>query len=107
MTRFLDGPAAGVVLSLQQAPLYLRVVRNAQGTWDALDKLEDSPAAGEECYAYRRTSIERYVHVDYVDGGKRRALLLTDATYSYLFIQGSMLDFSSWRAWYHKQAGGE
>lgn len=25
MTRFLDGPAAGIILELQRAPLYLRV----------------------------------------------------------------------------------
>jgi|GEM_PF-6502906 len=28
MTRFLDGPAAGVVLALRRAPLFLRVVCN-------------------------------------------------------------------------------
>jgi len=30
MTKFLDGPAAGVVLSLRGSPLLLRVVRDLE-----------------------------------------------------------------------------
>ena len=49
MTRFLDGPAAGVLLALRRAPLYLRVVYHAkrEEPWDALDQLADVPGEHE------------------------------------------------------------
>lgn len=37
MVRFLDGPAAGLVLWLRRAPLYLRVTLDARAHFDALD----------------------------------------------------------------------
>jgi len=53
MAKFLDGPAAGVSLSLRRAPMLLRVVQNRETkTWDALDQLTDSPADNEDIYLY-------------------------------------------------------
>lgn len=43
MTTFTDGPAAETVLELRRAPKFLRVVRDADGTVDALDQLNDTP----------------------------------------------------------------
>lgn len=52
MTRFIDGPAQGHVLSLARAPHFLRVVVNRAGVVDGLDQLDDTPEAGEKLYAY-------------------------------------------------------
>lgn len=51
-TNFIDGPAAGTVLSLQRAPLMLRVVVDRDGKVDALDLLADSPKPNESVYCY-------------------------------------------------------
>lgn len=54
MTRFEDGPAAGVNLSLRRAPMFLRVVQNNQtGEWDALDQLDDTPEKNETIFVYK------------------------------------------------------
>jgi hypothetical protein len=58
MTRFVNGPAAGITLGLRRAPLYLRVARmddvDGKVTWDALDQLDDKVRPGETLYAYRK-----------------------------------------------------
>jgi len=64
MSRFLDGPAAGVSLSLGRSPVFLRVVRDPSGKWDALDQLGDSPAPNEEIHVYWRVSDPVIAHVD-------------------------------------------
>lgn len=64
MSNFLDGPAAGATLSLGRSPYFLRVVRAAGGKWDALDQLEDTPAANEEIHVYRIASEPIIAHVD-------------------------------------------
>jgi len=51
-TKFIDGPAAGTVLSLQRAPLMLRVVVDKDGKVDALDQLADSPKPNESVHCY-------------------------------------------------------
>lgn len=51
-TNFIDGPAAGTVLSLQRAPLMLRVVVDKDGKVDALDQLADSPKPNESVHCY-------------------------------------------------------
>ncbi len=52
-TRFLDGPASGLELSLRRAPTFLRVVCDHNGDLDALDQLDDVAEEGERLYAYR------------------------------------------------------
>lgn len=54
MTSFLNGPAKGKSLMLHRSPLFLRVVEKAE-EWDALDQVNDSPAAGETIHVYERT----------------------------------------------------
>jgi hypothetical protein len=52
--RLLDGPAAGSTLSLQRAPVYLRVVIDPAGKVDALDQLDDMPEDDEVVYVYTK-----------------------------------------------------
>lgn len=66
MTKFTDGPAAGVVLGLRRAPKFLRVVVNRfaeKPEFDALDQLTDRPEPNEVVYAYRQVKYEGHVHV--------------------------------------------
>lgn len=56
MFRFLDGPAAGATLNLQRAPLFLRVVIDANGKIDALDQLTDEPTETEAIHVYRQVA---------------------------------------------------
>jgi len=51
--RFLDGPAAEARLNLRRAPLFLRVVIDADGKVDALDQLTDEPTETEAIHVYR------------------------------------------------------
>lgn len=62
MITFEDGPAAGVVLDLVRAPVYLRVVVDRRtGEVDALDQVGESPRMGEDVHVYRRVGqAERY-----------------------------------------------
>lgn len=50
----LDGPAKGQHLMIRRCPLFLRMVQNARGQWDALDQVEDDPKVGETVYVYER-----------------------------------------------------
>jgi hypothetical protein len=64
VVTFLDGPAAGVVLMLRRAPLYLRAVRDSQdGEWDALDRLGDEATSVERVTVYRRVGKARGCHI--------------------------------------------
>lgn len=72
MIRFEDGPAGGQVLQLRRAPLYLRVTHDPDGKWDALDQLDDQPAAGETITVYRRVGEAGVVHIDYTERATRR-----------------------------------
>jgi hypothetical protein len=64
VTRFIDGPAAGTVLSLKRSPLFLRAVQDPlDGKWDALDQLDDAPRPGERIVVYRKTEDRGMVHL--------------------------------------------
>lgn len=66
VTQFIDGPAVGVVLQLQRAPLFLRAVHTpgpSGGSWDALDMHDDRPESHETIVAYRRASQPFNVHI--------------------------------------------
>lgn len=63
MVNFLDGPAAGKRLALKRIPILLRVVQSANGEWDALDQISDTPRPGEKIFVYRRRDdhpIQKY-----------------------------------------------
>lgn len=107
MTRFLDGPAAGVQLMLHRAPVFLRVcVKPSEhaAEIDCLDMLEDVPAVGEALYAYRRVGKPTSMHIDYTDKvtRKRKAKWLLAAEYRVVKNQPSsdtMNATQSWRDW--------
>lgn len=67
MTEFLDGPAAGVNLTLRRAPLFLRVTKDADGNFDALDQLEDTPRLDEEITVYYKTVDHGMIHLNMRD----------------------------------------
>lgn len=114
MTTFLDGPAKGVVLWLQRAPLYLRAVRKGEGTagkWDALDLLDDAPEPGETIFAYRLVGAHGMVHIDRTVKGRRVGSWHTTGEYRLVESQpgdATMRDRAAWRAWCeaeHAKAG--
>lgn len=73
MSKFINGPAKGINLSLGRSPYFLRAVRDPRGKWDALDKIDDEPALEEEIHVYRIASEPIIMHVDGRDSktGKR------------------------------------
>lgn len=63
MTRFIDGPAAGVVLTLRRAPRLLRVTGTPDGGFDALDMPEDILTEYESVWVYERVGNATQVHL--------------------------------------------
>jgi len=96
MTKFLDGPAAGVVLMLRRSPTFLRVCHKGRSEWDALDQVSDTPRAGEVLYAYRLVKDDGVVFVR--PGGAYRL-----AEYAYIAdtqpSDEAMRDTMTWRGW--------
>jgi hypothetical protein len=98
VTRFLDGPAAGVTLLLGKAPFLLRVVKGEE--WDALDQFDDEPRPGEEIFVYVRVTTPTTVHVDF--SRPRRGGWYQAADYRLCAIQPTRKeaeDAGEWRAW--------
>ena len=96
MTRFEDGPAAGQVLSLTRAPIFLRVVLAPDGKVDALDLLEDTPAQDEKLFAYQRVGEAGMMHVRRSGG---RGGWYTVADYRLVKDQPAESDMRSNAAW--------
>ncbi len=113
MTRFVDGPAAGVSLDLRRLPIFLRVVRDPEGKWDALDQLTDVPAPDEALVAYRKIAgSESSGFLDYTDKktGRRCGRTFVAAKYAVVTEQpddATMRDASKWREWCQEQAKPE
>jgi hypothetical protein len=106
MTHFEDGPASGVQLMLTRAPLFLRLVRDAEGKWDALDQLDDRARPEESLHAYRLAKASGFVHVC---GRGRGAVSGRFAIATYRFIldrppEATMRDNEAWRQWAVAQA---
>ena len=106
MIRFIDGPAKGVSLVLENAPFLLRVVRAENGAWDALDHASDEARPGESISVYRRIDVPQVAFVDFRDrGGGRRGQRLISCSYSHWPepIAAEDLDTSrAFFAWYEK-----
>lgn len=64
MTKFEDGPAAGKVLQLRRAPLFLRVVQDSRGEFDGLDQPGDVPRPDETVMVYVKASSDGIIHLD-------------------------------------------
>ena len=71
MMKCLDGPAAGQVLMIRRAPLFLRVVRNPlvrkankeDREWDCLNELQDQPKPHEELHVYVLKEKPGWCHI--------------------------------------------
>lgn len=105
-TKFVDGSARLAVLELSRAPFFLRVVRGLKDgdKWDALDLLDDEPAADEEVYCYFKVSFDGSMHLDYTDKatGKRKGRNILSATYQLWPMQPTeaiMRHNPSWVVW--------
>jgi hypothetical protein len=103
VTKFREGPAAGVSLELRRAPKYLRVVCSQSTGWDALDQLDDTPKPEEKIYAYLLVEDRGSVFVDGRDKkGKRTGGLYRMAAYAYIESQPPDVVLRStvqWREW--------
>ena len=102
MVKFLDGPAAGVTLSLHRAPVLLRVVRSRNGNWDALDQLDDEPKPSETIHVYRLASEVTNIHLCIRGKGKRGSGWYAMAEYRELPEQPGdehTRSTEAWRAW--------
>lgn len=105
MVKFLDGPAAGVVLELRRAPVFLRVLQDTRGLnqWDACDQLTDAPCADEIVTVYVRIGAAGWIHIDFQDkAGRRRGETYATAEYRLHAEQppeAVMRETSRWRAW--------
>ncbi len=118
MTKFLDGPAAGVVLQLRRSPRFLRVVHDAgysaavckkgRQEWDALDQLSDVPVLREQIFVYVLVVREGGMCLDWTDKqGRRRGSMFQIATYRHLAEQPDETitrDTSAWQNWCENRA---
>lgn len=110
MTKFLNGPASGVVLGLRRAPKYLRVVRDrfaVESKWDALDQLTDRPEPNEEVFAYRLVEYRGHAHIcRRPTGGGYFAM----AEYAYVELQPPvdvLRNTAKWQQWAEDQHQAE
>ena len=106
MTRLHGGPADGVTLMLQRAPIYLRAVCIPGGDWDALNQLDDAPKASEQIIVYQRDGDGGWVHLR----TNRGCRWYTSAEYRVLDLQpddAAVRETAAWRAWCSVLAGEE
>lgn len=103
MTRFEDGPARGQTLMLKRAAYFLRVVQGADGKFDALDQLDDTPKPDEKLFAYE---INGTPGMAFVDGTKCRGAY---ALANYKVVKNQPTDVEmrtteAWQEWVMKTA---
>jgi hypothetical protein len=97
---FADGPVQGQVLALHRAPVLLRVVVAPGGKVDALDQVEDEPAANETIHVYQREP--RPVTMIHLNMGRSGGTgFYPMATYSYVGPVDDELvrATAAWRTW--------
>lgn len=104
MSRFVDGPAAGVTLGIRRAPKYLRVVIDKDtGTTDALDQLDDTPAPNEAIHVYRKIpgTSSGPAHLCYRGKDRDKSGWYESADYAHLEdVDGEQFrDTEAWRTW--------
>lgn len=100
MTEFLDGPAQGTVLELGRAPRLLRAVRSPNGTWDALDQIDDEPNASERIVVYYLVSEPIRCHISCRPRSQSR--WYESGKYRWLLDQpddASIRTTEAWQAW--------
>ncbi len=99
MTSFEDGPAKGKALGLRRTPVFLRVVQNRKGEWDALDQLGDSASAGETAYVYELASFDGSVIICARGKGGGRFGLARYRMYAVQPPQETLLSNTEWAEW--------
>lgn len=100
MIRFLNGPAANQTLALRCAPVMLRVVCGRDGTWDALDQLDDVARPSEAIHVYKLTRPPTVVFVRASSRSMSGAFAM--AAYRHFTEQlddATVRDNASWDAW--------
>lgn len=100
MSRFMDGPAEGVEIVAQRAPMYLRVVQDQTTLrWDVLDQPDDTPSPSELVFVYKRvegTGGVVFACTRSSRGGGR----YEGADYRHVEVEGEQFrDTSAWRDW--------
>lgn len=101
MITFLDGPAAGQHLTFLRTPIILRVVRDRNGTWDALNNLEDTPKPTEKIFVYRLVRRTGTMHASC----RPRSKSFWSAIAEYCLCEQQpptdrdARDTAAWRAW--------
>lgn len=112
MTTFEDGPAKGKVLGLLRTPVFLRVVQNTKGKFDALDQLSDSAAADEKVFVYELVRFDGNVIIcSRGKGGGGRFGLATYRLYATQPPQAQLVSNTAWAEWARteyakREAGG-
>lgn len=98
MTTFTDGPAKGQTLMLKRAAKFLRVTQ-ADGKFDALDQIGDTPKPEETLFAYVLTGEVGHCHLNM---GRGRGGFYPIATYRLVPEQPSQATMrlqGAWEAW--------
>lgn len=83
MTTFSDGPAKGQHLNLKRTPIYLRVVEE-NGTWDALNEVEDEPKPSETVHVYL---MSKHLGTCHINAGRGRGGFYNIVEYRHLDVQ--------------------
>ena len=99
MIRFLDGPANGSKLSLERAPMFLRVVIDQAGGIDALDQLYDTMREGETAHVYELASTVQNVIACTRGHGCRFMAIAEYRLYAKQPSQELLRDNKAWREW--------
>lgn len=103
MTTFIDGPFHGESIELKRSPMALRVVRDPDHKWDALDLPKDEVYPNESIWLYLLQGNARTQNVTYLDStGKKRSKVVATAVYRYVEVQpadGQMRTNRAWMRW--------
>ncbi len=105
MTTFTGGPAEGHILMLRRAPQYLRVVVAPGNKVDALDQLDDTPAAEERIHVYELQEFRGSVHI--TRSPRSQSGNYVAATYRHLEPQpaeSEVRETEAWRDWTRRAA---
>lgn len=108
MITFQGGPAEADKrahgLCIKRAPLYLRIVRDSRGQWDALDQLGDFPKSDETVFVYRKVEDHGSIHLRRSKPGTSGWFMV--AVYEYIEPQPSQDVLESnakWAFWARKE----
>ena len=100
MLTLIDGPCQGSFM-VKRAPRYLRAVKDADGSTDVLDQVEDTPKPSEKVYVYRMEGNPGTIHLH---GGKSSGWWALASYYHLEALDGeSFRDNQAWQEWVLKQ----